>query len=559
MLLGSVLDLFRNKYYLVVIFLLFLGTSFILPVVFEEVDDPLMLYILSGRYTGDPSGYAVFLLYPLGYILAQLYAYMPGVEWYSWYLWFGILSSFFMIYRLLRVLPVSLFVRILMMVTTCLFFFRVYLFWQFSIVASLYMIAGVSVLLRGLLLNKIRFVMYFQFLLFATCGFMLRYESAILVLIVFIPLFVYLAVRKGYCRVMMVSVMMLAVICTSLYLMHTFAYSTHPGWRAFMELQKDRFYFHGYALFDAYQFTDSELNNVGWSRNDYWLFKHWLYSDALYSTSAIVALAQQVWRNFSFVESVKILPSVVVKDVFTLTGLPFYLLFMTVWCYIAALSRWKVVLMYGVWSIVIILLLCIGGRFPERVLLPLTYSSVLVVAVLSSFVQKTSINQRFRHLHGIPVIIMFVVICFLNPLYVAQNMSNRNTYIHLRTSISQDLPSFTLVVPVVLPIHWDNPFKPISPFPPGKVIWGSWLQQTPHDQLILQNLAVKDLYTGYEDAKDFSVISYDVLVQNYQVFLKQHRQVDVEIVKVKDLEFYGVGQYRMFSLPICNSRTFQCE
>ena len=45
-------------------------------------DDTTMISILSGSYTGDPDGHAVFIHYPLSLIIAFLYKCTPQISWY---------------------------------------------------------------------------------------------------------------------------------------------------------------------------------------------------------------------------------------------------------------------------------------------------------------------------------------------------------------------------------------------------------------------------------------------------------------------------------------------
>lgn len=49
-------------------------------------DDTLIKDIVSGAYTGTPSGYSVQLLYPLAWLIALLYKVVPKVAWYGLFL-----------------------------------------------------------------------------------------------------------------------------------------------------------------------------------------------------------------------------------------------------------------------------------------------------------------------------------------------------------------------------------------------------------------------------------------------------------------------------------------
>ena len=46
-------------------------------------DDTMIKDIVSGAYTGEPSGYCIQMLYPLAWCLALFYRAIPTVPWYG--------------------------------------------------------------------------------------------------------------------------------------------------------------------------------------------------------------------------------------------------------------------------------------------------------------------------------------------------------------------------------------------------------------------------------------------------------------------------------------------
>jgi hypothetical protein len=51
--------------------------------VFVSNDDIFLRAIISGSLTGEPEAHAIYILYPLAWILALLYRMIPGVDWYG--------------------------------------------------------------------------------------------------------------------------------------------------------------------------------------------------------------------------------------------------------------------------------------------------------------------------------------------------------------------------------------------------------------------------------------------------------------------------------------------
>ncbi|RIW12267.1 hypothetical protein D0X99_19485 [Algoriphagus lacus] len=72
-----------------------------LPWRFQVNDDVIMMWLVSGAYTGTPESYAVFIHPILSWILSQLYEWKPEIQWYgaAWFLVIG-LSYFLLILKL---------------------------------------------------------------------------------------------------------------------------------------------------------------------------------------------------------------------------------------------------------------------------------------------------------------------------------------------------------------------------------------------------------------------------------------------------------------------------
>ncbi len=49
-------------------------------------DDTMIKDIVSGAYTGQPSGYCIQMLYPLAWCIALCYRAIPTVPWYGLFL-----------------------------------------------------------------------------------------------------------------------------------------------------------------------------------------------------------------------------------------------------------------------------------------------------------------------------------------------------------------------------------------------------------------------------------------------------------------------------------------
>ena len=90
-------------------------------------DDVLIKDILSGAYTGTPSGYNNQMMYPISVLIAGLYRLIPSVPWYGIMLMGGLTTSVTIIaYRLLCYI-LNIWIKLAMSVFAIVFILGVYL------------------------------------------------------------------------------------------------------------------------------------------------------------------------------------------------------------------------------------------------------------------------------------------------------------------------------------------------------------------------------------------------------------------------------------------------
>ena len=90
-------------------------------------DDVLIKDILSGAYTGTPSGYNNQMMYPISVLIAGLYRLIPTVPWYGIMLMGGLATSVsIIVYRLLRY-TLNIWIKLAMSVFAIVFILGVYL------------------------------------------------------------------------------------------------------------------------------------------------------------------------------------------------------------------------------------------------------------------------------------------------------------------------------------------------------------------------------------------------------------------------------------------------
>ena len=116
-------------------------------------DDTTIKDILSGAYTGTPSGYSVQMLYPLGALIALCYRAIPGVAWYGLFLCLCQFGVFALVgFRLTRIFQTKKGQLLALLLEAVLFtglLFRELVMVQYSITSGLCMAGAIFLYTTG--------------------------------------------------------------------------------------------------------------------------------------------------------------------------------------------------------------------------------------------------------------------------------------------------------------------------------------------------------------------------------------------------------------------------
>jgi MFS family permease len=156
-------------------------TIWFLPWRFSTNDDEIMMWLVSGAYTGTPESYAVFIHPLLSWIFSKLYTVFPAIPWYP-LTWFGLMLGAYIAWLVLVWKKTSK--RLVLHIWSLfLFAFLIHFsfFLQFSIVAAF----AVSAALLARILKKdgSKFQMNFYWTdLLLFLGFLIRFEVPFLII-----------------------------------------------------------------------------------------------------------------------------------------------------------------------------------------------------------------------------------------------------------------------------------------------------------------------------------------------------------------------------------------
>ncbi|KPQ19480.1 MAG: hypothetical protein HLUCCX10_02530 [Algoriphagus marincola HL-49] len=153
-----------------------LGIIWLLPWRFQTNDDVMMMWLVSGAYTGEPEPYAVFIHPWLSWSFSKIYGLFPETNWYG-LTWFAV--NFLSAFLLLKKVWISAFTKIqkhFWSLFIGLLSFHFAFFPQFTLIAGLAALAGLLTVFDTK--SKGFITLGYVVLLMA---FSIRFEAAVLV------------------------------------------------------------------------------------------------------------------------------------------------------------------------------------------------------------------------------------------------------------------------------------------------------------------------------------------------------------------------------------------
>lgn len=177
---------------------------------FQVNDDLIMMWLVSGAYTGTPESYAVFIHPILSWIFSKVYTFQPEFPWYSG-LWFTILFlSYLLILKKIASIHSSLLWKYLFSGFLLMIVLHFCFFLQFTIVAGFAALASLLILSspKNSFSNQFK-VLAWIVLVFS---FLIRWESFVLIGLGFLLYFLLFTPKSDYGPIFRLSLTLLLII-----------------------------------------------------------------------------------------------------------------------------------------------------------------------------------------------------------------------------------------------------------------------------------------------------------------------------------------------------------
>ncbi len=386
--------------------LLALGLAVSFDTYYDLNDDTVIKDIISGTYTGTPSGYSIQMLYPLSFLLAVLYTAIPGVAWYGLFLClcqFGALAVIaWRITGIVKAKKLQIGLLVVEAVVAAGLLVRNFVFVQYSVTSGLCMAAAIFWYITGeketdwlsaLRQNAISLVWIWM-------AFCIRTELCIMLLpfLLVAGLVKWLSEEKIFTAVNVKKYIILIMTALAgmlvLWGIDNCAYgsSEWKSFRAFFDARTD--------LYDFYGIPDYEKNRelyqeLGLSRESYDLLQNYNFSlDKEINTEVMQRLAVYQEQQAKQGQGLYTVAGLVTRNSprqalwsykeHLLNDTPYLVFAAYILYFLLAYSRrksgcyWKLLLLFGVRSVVWFYLFMVD-RTPERITTPLILAELIVL------------------------------------------------------------------------------------------------------------------------------------------------------------------------------------
>lgn len=495
----------------------------------ETNDDVYYNLLFSGQLvTSAPNPHAVMVNFVLSSLFTQLYTFAPSIPWYGYFhVTALLLSVWFLNYCYALVhgndkFPLRI-VLSLLSVLPLLFFL------QFTKTAAALAVAGY---LGLYLLNQASISSQRQILMLHACAtvllvlaFTLRRDSFLLITLLCGLLLASALLKRK--RAILVTLATVFVLILSVSLVHKLNYGDE--WQNFFAMGRAT----GPIIdFNQYSYNENQkaYSDVGLSKNDYYFFRSWGYSDnSIYNPERfdrILATATKIAQQRNPLATLQGAISFPARNYFfTAVGLSLLML-------LVCRPQYRFLFFY----VFLPLLICTGilawqGRFPTRVSTTLFFFLPWAVLVLCGEMRKR------LFVGGVSLV---ALIALAIPVYgqhqdlanIAKYRLAQNQDLH-RLGASLSSTPITLVnLGAAFPYEGMLPFESFTYLEETRHVWLCGMNQSPVQKKQLADNNIKDLFSLLSDGTTAYIVLDAGVIRILKQYIFEHYQRNVNVSPV---------------------------
>ncbi len=527
-------------------------------------DDITMISLASGYLGGKALPFLVFSNVILGFLLNGLYGIHSSLNWETWlFLAIYFLSVWALIYQATaRAAHPAYRIASALAVLAAAGYALSNI--TFTLIATFAGLAGICVLLgtaRAPVAN--RRAAWLPGSLLVLAGSLIRLDSVLLVLLVVLPagLMLHWMFQR---KTLLIRLGATGLMVAGCYAFDRIYVSMHPAW--------DRYYAFNTARGMIQDTPASQKENiggvlreVGWSRNDYWLFRNWLLLDPqVYTLPKLQYLAAHAHHTVSSLPDA-LRDYYVTYHIFNDSSTLTYALLMGGTWLLAAVQRPTrrvlpaLAVLYAT-ALALVLYLVWAQRVPLHVwysfLATVTILGICIVSWSSEAEDVAGQPQKGNRL-AVGASILFAlttVVSLAMVLWTARDATQANqlrdaSYHRMLGELDtlqaggKLAPNALILSPINgLPIEWANPL--FLELPRVHYFQMEWLTFSPAFDAMLREAGAQSLPTGLYEKDNVYLMASPTVMQAALEFLGDHQGVDVQAVPIAvlgDEEALGRG------------------
>jgi hypothetical protein len=533
--------------------LLCLQLHFIKPY-FLVNDDIFKIFLAKGIGIGStPTPNFILSNILLGLFFVKWFAWFPAFPWYGWFL---CATQFLSMWAFLWVLfqRQARGFHLLLFIVSCLgvqFIFFTYL--QFTMTASMAAGAGSLLFLFSLEPNLGRrrihaWIFSGTLLLFS---WLIRPDSFLLVLLASAPLALFKIRQLSLRKIIRQQWKFVSAVALVVFLAAgiDFAwFQAHEDWKDFYQFARGLKNFLEFHPSDYSAKTKPLFDSVGWSENDYWLFRNWYLMDAnKYSLSNFEKLKAQFPRIGSAGKTGSFQSPM---DLFaSFWDLRIFLYFFVFWVFCRG-KAFRFLFGQLAWIVLLLIFLIYFLKATDRVTLPLLayLMNLAIYYAEKPFLREGKKSFTLGYfLRWAPFIPLCAALVFVFPNlenYYFQNQAKQKVESQMKICLKQLHPTDQQLF-----IMWEFPFELINAFDdfeclrPIRMFTTSTMQRCPATRETLEKFKIKNVFRDAVDNPNIFMICNQEEGLHYHKYLEENYHIGVYAQKVFDC-----GYFRAFSI-----------
>lgn len=495
---------------------------------YETNDDVAYSLIFAGKLiSGAPDPHVTYINYVLASFLVSLYTFFPGIQWYGIFQVASVFMSIFFINYLFALTRNSDKVWLgTLFSIVCLLPFAFYIqFTKTAFILTAVGYLGIYIISEvDQLSNRHRIFLSSVAIFFATTGFLLRKESFILATILCCFFIFSSIVKTGNSKYFFILLVLL--ISTSIIIHKT---NYRGAWGEFT-----RFHYTIKPLLekDNIRFEDNieVFKKVGWSENDFLMFKFWAFSD---STTYNTEKAGYILNNSRKTAATRNIANMKDPLLKAMSFPAINYLYTVVLLSIALLLFYRQqgikLFFYVVLPLSLaVLMISYQGRFPTRV--SVAAASFVPFAILALSGELRS--RRFLFVSGcialtliaLPVYGQFKDIEWINTVRKTENHN-----LHKLGAELAETPATLVTWGHTFPFEGILPFESREYLSGANIIWFCGQNQTPIQNKMLEKQGIVDIFRALATQKTVFISMGENEFRLLQRYYYEHHKANIVV------------------------------